>query len=654
MLADAKRTIVLGMLALSVTQAGLARAVPLRKIVVTGQLEVLQEDDFQRGRTRRIYRLHEEGSDRTFVLKFQRKLESDLVTGTKVQVRGDAAAAVDADAAITVDPDTSSVAVLQTAVAVPLMRRVVVLLVDFTGDSSGTGAAPVACTDAQVADLMYTRASTSGGNFGDNYVATSYDQLAWDPNADGIGSADVFRVAISASIAQSCDTSYSTWADQADAAASAAGINLGLYQHRLYILPGNTNCAWAGLANVGCADSCRAWVTACGTMDVLVHEIGHNLGMGHSSTDTNNDGIIDSTCSYWGTSYGGGEYCDRSDFMGIGGDGQRQNDAPHKVQMGWVPADKLVDAGSGTYTLAPLGTDPSATGYAQVLRITRAVGDPYYISYRTNSDAYEQDLLPDYQQKTSVHTHGGGSRNTLLVTELGDAQSFIDAVTGISVTQNAHTATSATVTVSLSCTPGAPVVSLTPSSNQGRPGGAVSYTVLLTNSDAAACAGSTFALSATTPTGWSAKLSSTGITLTAGQQGSTTLTVTSPSGAIDGTYPVSVTATDPNGLATAGASYCVDGTGPSAVTTLTASTRKTRVQLTWNVSSVSGCATIAAYDVYRNAIRIATTTNTGYVDTITSGQSYAYTVVARDVLGNQSAAGNVVTIGSSSGGSRHK
>lgn len=641
------RSVLLAIVLLAGLRTSSAPAVPLQKIVVTGVLDVLQEDDFERGKTRRIYRLLEENSDRVFVLKFQRKPNGDLVTGTTVQVRGQ-----HSDGTIAVDPSADSVTVLQSATTTQL-RKAVVLLVDFAGDASGAGAAAVSCTDTQVADLMYTRLRSSGGNFEDNYTATSYNQLTWDPNADGVSGADVFRVLISAAVSEPCSSSYGVWANEADTAATAAGVRLSLYQHRVYVVPGATDCGWAGLGNVGCGNSCRAWVkgSSCNTLDIYTHEIGHNLGMGHASTDANNDGVIDSTCSYWGTSYSGGEYCDRSDFMGIGGDGKRQNGGPHKVQMGWVPGDKMLDAGAGTYSLAPLGTDPSLTTDPQVLRITRATGDPYYVSYRTDADAYEDNLRAEYQQKTFIHTHAGGASNTLLVTYLGDGQSFNDSASGITVTQTAHTLTAATVLVGATCAAGAPDVSLSPSNNPGRPGDSVSYSVLITNRDAAACPASTFALAANVPAGWSASLSSPSLMLSAGQQGSTTLIVTSASGTPDGSYPVTMTATDMtgpdlSGSGTGNASYCVDSTGPSPVLDLAAAIKqKTRVQLTWSVPSAGGCAGVGSYDVYRDGVRIASVSNTSYLDGKTnSGQTYSYTVTARDLLGNQSATGNVVTI----------
>jgi hypothetical protein len=335
--------------------------------------------------------------------------------------------------------------------------------------------------------------------------------------------------------------------------------------------------------------------------------------------------------------------------MGIGGDGKRQNNGAHKQQMGWVPAAKVIDATEGSYALASLGTDPSLTGSIQLLRVARSGTTPYIVSYRTSADAYEDNLRVDYQQKTSVHTHGGGSSNTLLIAQLADGQTFSDAVRGITITQVAHTATAATVQVSVTCTPAAPTVSLTPSILAGRAGSALSYTALVTNRNSAACAASSFQLAVTVPNGWSATLGSTTMPLGPGQQGSTNVNVTSSTSTADGSYTITATATDttsPQLSGSGSATYCVDSTGPSAITDLSASVKqKTKVQLLWSVPDSSGCAAVSGYDVYRDGAKIATTANTSYLDGTTSrGNTYRYTVVARDVLGNASPASNQVTI----------
>src|SRR5262249_40130857 len=157
----------------------------------------------------------------------------------------------------------------------------------------------------------------------------------------------------------------------ADAAATAAGVTLSLYQHRVYVLPSNVACGWAGYGQIGCGSNCWAMIATCDRGDVYAHELGHNLGMYHSSFDTNDDGVVDSTCP-WGAWSGGGEYCDGSDIMGISTNVWRTMNGAHKDQMGWIPSAKVVDvATSGTYAVAPLETAPSATTLPLVLRVAR-------------------------------------------------------------------------------------------------------------------------------------------------------------------------------------------------------------------------------------------------------------------------------------------
>ena len=631
-------------------------AAPSRRVVISGDLDVLQEDDFERGRTRRLYRLVDETSGQVLPVKFRRKPADDLITGTRVRLRG-----VEASGTLTVDDDAGAVVVLAEAPPVMVERRAVTIVVDFSGDASGAGAGSVSCSTTQISSLMYARAQSSGGNVGENYLATSHAQLGWQPDTDANGQMDVVRVAIAASTAESCNSG--TWANLADQAATAAGVNLSLYQHRLYVIPNATSCTWAGLANVGCGTWCRAWVkgSSCGTLDVYVHELGHNLGMGHSSTDLDNNGSVDSTCPFWGTSYSGGQYCDRSDFMGIGGDGKRQSNAPHKLQMGWTPAAKVIDAGVGVYELAPLGADPWSTTLPQILRVSRGSSRPFIVSYRTATDPYEDNLRTEYRQRTFVHTHSGGSSNTLLVGYLADGQRLEDSVTGVAIRQISGGATSATVAVEMSstCVPAAPAVTLSPAQGAARAGDAVSYTALVTNRDSIACGGSTFQIVASVPAGWTSQVGSSTMTLGAGQQGSVTMTVRSSTSAADGIYPVAVTATDTtgpelSGSGTGSATFCIDTQGPAAVLDLTASIKqKNKVQLGWTVPAVTGCASVQRYDIVRDGAIIASTSNTSYLDNSPpSTGTIAYRVIAYDTLGNPSGTGNVasITLGGSSGG----
>ncbi|HJQ82505.1 MAG TPA: MopE-related protein, partial [Candidatus Binatia bacterium] len=336
--------------------------------------------------------------------------------------------------------DANAVTVLQApaAAAVAGQRRAIVLVVDFLQDGK-----TVACSDAAIAGAMFT-----GDPSVDRlYQAASFGQVSWPGDSDGNGAPDVFRVAIADG---GSDCATDSWRAQADAAASAAGVNLSLYQHRLYVLPSTVGCTWAGLGLVGCSSSCWAIVATCDRGDVYAHELGHNVGLNHASFDADNDGQVDPTCP-WGAWSGGGEYCDDSDFMGISTNVWRMVNGAHESQMGWLPASRVVDAASGqSYTLAALETVPANPALPQLVRIAKPdTGSTYYVSYRRRL-GYDANMRSSYADRTSIHTLRG-SGNTLLVAFLADGQSFQDPTNGIIVTQVAHDAAAATIQVSLAC-----------------------------------------------------------------------------------------------------------------------------------------------------------------------------------------------------------
>ena len=98
-------------------------------------------------------------------------------------------------------------------------------------------------------------------------------------------------VSIGASSTDSC--APNDWASAAQAEAQNAGVDITLYQHKIYVLPSNTTCTWSGRGSINCGDFCRVWVAACQFADVYAHELGHNLDMHHASTDTDNDKLSD-------------------------------------------------------------------------------------------------------------------------------------------------------------------------------------------------------------------------------------------------------------------------------------------------------------------------------------------------------------------------
>ncbi len=90
----------------------------------------------------------------------------------------------------------------------------------------------------------------------------------------------------------------------------------------------------------------------------------------------------------------------------------------------------------------------------------------------------------------------------------------------------------------------------------------------------------------------------------------------------------------------------VDTTAPSAPSGLTAgSTTTTSIPLSWNASTDNaGGSGVSGYEVYRGATLVATVPGTSYTATgLTPNTSYQFSVKARDVAGNVSAASASIT-----------
>jgi hypothetical protein len=159
------------------------------------------------------------------------------------------------------------------------------------------------------------------------------------------------------------------------------------------------------------------------------HEFGHNFGMHHASTDLDNDGTLEDT------------YGDNSCVMGAPYKWRHFN-APHKVQLNWLPAEQIVDdPSSGVHRLAPLDADPASVSYPQVMTIPIADSpEKFYLSYR-RAAGYDA-TLGGYAEKLHIHRWAYG--RTRLLGYLSNGQTFTDSAQGLTIQQTSHDADSVT------------------------------------------------------------------------------------------------------------------------------------------------------------------------------------------------------------------
>jgi len=176
-----------------------------------------------------------------------------------------------------------------------------------------------------------------------------------------------------------------------------------------------------------------------------------------------------------------------------------------------------------------------------------------------------------YSSATVTLSPGTSAGSTLQVTSPSTAATGIYSVTAGGANAGssnfAATASGTYVLNTLPCVNANPTVTLSPAQNPSvQPGTTVTYVIAVKNNDNSSCNSSTFRLSDSVPTGWTATLgvSSSSLTIAAGAQASTSLNVTSPATATGGSYNLSgsalnTTYASSNYSGTASATYVVAG-----------------------------------------------------------------------------------------------
>jgi hypothetical protein len=480
---------------------------------ITGQLTAVVADDFGRGRSELMHFLRDARTGRTFRVQY-RGATPEFEHGSVITASGRASGSelyVLAASADTSLVSSSTVASSPTSpTAMTGERRVAVIVANFRDKV-------VDCSADYVRQAMF--ADPGGQSVADLYRDSSHNCLTISGDVAG-------PFTIDASVTEACD--LAGWAAKADAAAAAAGMDLSTYQHRMYVMPPN-DCPASGFGTLGGAPS-FAWVFECGIQGVFTHELGHNFQMDHAAT-------LES------------EYGDWTDPMGMATFQMRGVNAPHREQLGWIPAERVQRiTASGTYALAPLSADPLTVTSPQILKIYKPdTADWYYLSYRIGQ-GFDRNISTAFQGRLSVHRYrgDGSSTKTTLFSPLNDGQSFSDALLGLQVTMVAHSDTAATVRVDFasSCVPMPMTLSVTPAEQTAGAGGALRYDVSVANGDGNGCTATTINLSGTVMSGWSVDVVPSTLTLAPGGRASVTVTAVSPASAYQRSYDVWVIAND--------------------------------------------------------------------------------------------------------------
>src|SRR5688572_19971834 len=486
-------------------------------VVLEGELDVIYEDDEERGEARLVHFLHTD--NRRVPLRFQGDLLPDLPTGARVRISGNLADGV-------VTTTSTNVTTLATSTARTLgPQSVLVILFNFSNNPTQPWTTTtIASVNNQVRN--YYLENTYGQTILSFTVAGWYTIAA--PNT-------------------TCDA-Y-TWATQAEAAATNAGFNINAYDRRVYAFPRVSACSWNGMGNVG---GPRSWSNGSYTLRTVAHEQGHNFGNHHSKAMR-----CDSPTACTAVEYG-----DDRDVLGVSGVVGHMN-AFQKERLGWLnygtaPGIRTVTSAGDHW----IDNYEMLGGSTKALKIANpATGGYYYIESRakTGFDANVNAGVTLHSVSGSVGYQVDLSPTTTTYDSTLDVgQVFTDSALGVSfqtLSSNVDGAlirigtTTTTTPTPTPCATQAPTVSMAAASQ-------MKYTVTVKNNNGSTCAASAFNVAATVPSGWSASFSpGTSVSLAPGASASTTLTLAAPSGT-SGTYAFSVSAVD----SSSGKSAAANGT----------------------------------------------------------------------------------------------
>jgi hypothetical protein len=522
----------------------------------------------------------------------------EAMGGNSVKVSG---VQLGTDIALNSDNDVSLAGSVHAATTATV-KKVAVLLFTFADNATQ----PI--TPAQASTDVF---GTAAPSVSDYYTQQSFSQVSLGGIANPSG--DVFGYYSLKDTSTSC--ANTTWASDAKAAATAAGVNLSGYNNFVYIFPVVAACSWAGWSNMPGSnswinyDSTWSQKTAVGTIS---HELGHAFGVNHASsyicTDSSGAKVTYSnTCT-------SGEYGDPFDVMGIINSLYEMN-AFHKGQLNYLQAGNTQNVTtSGTYIIAPEESAGSGTESLRIPVVYNSSNQPttfLYMDYRQPIGSYDTfsgtstiatgislRFGPDYGVITQSHLldNTPGSISSYFDSPLVAGHTFTDTIHNLSVTTVSTAAAGATVQVNMgggtapACTHSNPTLGVNPASQWGNPGDSLTYNISVTNNDGGSCAASSFNLSSALPSGLSQSPAASSVSLAPGASATVAVTVTSANTLAASFYNFTESAS--NGSA---AGYSASSTGTYNVNPVADTTAPTAaISAPATGATVSGTVTVSA------------------------------------------------------------
>ncbi len=362
--------------------------------------------------------------------------------------------------------------------------------------------------------------------------------------------------------------------EDADKRVEARGESLDSYQHRAYIFPRlgptpidtDTNpCTFVAQATIGNQTSpdrpfSRMMVNGhyfqnslISRTTALIHEMGHNLGLGHADTIACGSKSID----FYG-SCSDGEYGDHADIMGFQYHYFPQTGGHNKFKLGFIPDSNLKIVNTLGTTRVELYTSSRKFENTQLVRIPRRnIGDAYFIDFRqplgfdrnlpsavTSGAMIKVGPTSKFPVRNNtfktflIDTKPGGNPSSALTlgwfddAALKNGLEFYDQLNNIRIKQIAKDTEKVTLEITngdLPCFRRDPDILIAPKIRSGAAGATKNYEVTIDNNDLNGCGQTEYNLEVVFPNdSWSADLGNSKLIVGAQGGNSKQFSITSP------------------------------------------------------------------------------------------------------------------------------
>ncbi len=512
-----------------------------KETVLTGVYEFIHGDDFENGVVYSVHNLRV--SDNNYTLYFSDEQKDPVFKpGLSVKLSG---FAIDKKILITNKEQLKQISSVEPQVAgitTPTVKKLAIIMFNLRNNVK------------QVISPSSARSVTFTGTSSANKYYQEESFGAWQLQGKIRTDGDIYGpYTINYDDVKNCD--YNNWSIAAENAAAAEGFSPDGYTNIIYIFPSLGGCpgrAFAYLAGT------RVFVTASYNAATVIHELGHNYSLEHSSSwactgPTGAKVSISSKCS--ASEYG--------DFAVMGATTTYHMNNRSKGKLGFFSPENTLDVTTdGLYTVVPV--EINTTG-VQTLRIPRQMDsagnilDYYYLEFRQpygfdNFAAIEPKVNGLLIRVAPAYLSVGRSflldATTPALTNFTDAplalnQTFTDSAAGVSIKTVSTGPNGAQAEVHFFqpiCTPAKPTVTITPTSVWQDRGASANYTLSITNNNYG-CGASNFSITPTLPSGF-VQVPYNPVSIGSVQTVRVLISIMSPSTAAEGLYQFTQTIND--------------------------------------------------------------------------------------------------------------